>query len=115
MKKSVFLFLAVLSLLFVSCENFMNGSDIQDELAKMVDMANAKSFTLVISNDTTMGSFLSTGEKSCKIGYSIDVQYSVKKESYIFKTLEAVNRNNSEEKLNSCVSFEETSTEKEKA
>ena len=81
MKKSVFLFLAVLSLLFVSCENFMNGSDVQEQLEKMIDVANAKSYKIVVSNDTTMGSFLSSGDKECKVGQSIEVQYTVKKDS----------------------------------
>ena len=114
MRKFLFLFVSALLLVFVSCENFMNGSDVQDQLAQMIDVANAKSFTIVISNDTTMGSFLSSGDKECKVGYSIDVQFTVKKDSYVYKGLEAVNKNSTSEKLSDYVSFEEISSEQEK-
>ena len=115
MRKLLFLFVSALLLVFVSCENFMNGSDVQDQLAQMIDVANAKSFTIVISNDTTMGSFLSSGDKECKVGYSIDVQFTVKKDSYVYKGLEAVNKNSTSEKLSDYVSFEEISSEQEKS
>ena len=114
MKKLFFLFSSIVMLLFVSCDNFMNGSDVQEQLEQLIDVANAKSNTLIVSQDTATGTFLSSGDKECKVGYSIDVQFSVKKDSYIFKGLEAVNKNSPAEKLNSLVKFEETSTDREK-
>lgn len=92
----------------------MNGSDVQEQLEQLIDVANAKSNTIIVSQDTATGTFLSCGDKECKVGYSIDVQFSVKKDSYIFKGLEAVNKNSPAEKLNSLVKFEETSTDREK-
>ena len=111
MKKSVFLFFSILLFLFVSCENFMNGSDVQDQLAKMIDVANAKSFTIVISNDTTMGSFLSSGDKECKVGYSIDVQFGVKKDTYIYKGLKAVSKSDETKSMDSYVEFTQTDSD----
>ena len=114
MKKLFFLFSSIVMLIFVSCDNFMNGSDVQEQLEQLIDVANAKSNTLIVSQDTATGTFLSSGDKECKVGYSIDVQFSVKKDLYIFKGLEAVNKNSPAEKLNNLVKFEETSTDREK-
>lgn len=38
-----------------------------------------------------MGSFISSGEKSCKVKYTTDLQFTLNSSNYIFKTLEAVN------------------------
>ncbi len=105
MKKTCFCILPLLILLLTSCENFMNAGDVQKEIENAVNKANAKSFNLVISQDTSMGSFLSSGEKECKLGYSINVQFNVKKDSYIFKGLKAVSTSNDEVSRNDCINF----------
>ena len=87
MKKLLTLLLLAISLVLVSCDNFMNGSRVQDQLEQLIDKANAKNCTIVVSNDTTMGSFLSSGDKTCQLGYSIEVQFNVKKDVYIYKGL----------------------------
>jgi hypothetical protein len=106
MKKALFLLIPLYLIVLASCDNFMNGSNVQEQLTQMIDVANATSCTLIVSNDTTMGSFLSTGDKSCKLGYSIDVQYTVKKDQYIFKGLKAVDKNDNTKPLNDYVEFE---------
>lgn len=105
MKKTCFCILSLLILLLTSCENFMNAGDVQKEIENAVNKANAKSFNLVISQDTSMGSFLSSGEKECKLGYSINVQFNVKKDSFIFKGLKAVSTSNDEVSRNDCINF----------
>lgn len=105
MKKIFFLFLSACLILFVSCENFMNGSDVQDQLEKMIDVANAKSCTIVVSQDTSMGSFLSSGDKTCKIGHTIDVQYTVKKDLYVYKGLKAVSKSDETKSMSSYIEF----------
>lgn len=105
MKKAFFLILLALSLLLISCENFMNGSDVQDQLNEMIDVANAKSYTIIVYQDNTMGSFLSAGDKSCKQGQSFDVQYTVKKDLYIYKGLKAVSKSDETVSRNDCVEF----------
>ena len=72
---------------------------------KMIDVANAKSNTLLISQDTKMGSFLSSGACQYKVGYSIDIQFTVKKDLYIYQGLEAVNKDLPSEKLSEYVEF----------
>ncbi|MBR5400957.1 MAG: hypothetical protein IK102_04010 [Treponema sp.] len=105
-KKSLFILAGALLFLLTSCENFMNGSNIREELDRTIEQANAKSVTIVVSQDTTMGSFLSSGDKQCKINISITVQYNLKKDLYIFKGLKAVSQSNTEKSRNDCVQFE---------
>ena len=106
-KKTLCILTGALLFLFTSCENFMNGSDVQEQLTRMVDKANAKNCTIVVSNDTTMGSFLSSGDKSCQLGYTIEVQFNVKKDTYIYKGLKAVSKSDETKSLNDCVEFTE--------
>ncbi len=49
-----------------------------------------KKVTLTVSSESEYGTFLSAGEKECTVGYTIDLQFTLNKESYIFKGLEAV-------------------------
>ncbi|MBR1536021.1 MAG: hypothetical protein IJ630_03690, partial [Treponema sp.] len=49
-----------------------------------------KKVTLTVSSESKYGTFLSAGEKECTVGYTIDLQFTLNKESYIFKGLEAV-------------------------
>ena len=103
MKKILFLLFLAISLVLVSCDNFMNGSRVQDQLEQMIDKANAKTRTIVVSNDTTMGSFLSSGDKTCQLGYTIEVQFNVKKDTYIYKGLKAVSKSDDTTSLDSFI------------
>ena len=114
MKKILFLLVSALLLVFVSCENFMNGSDVQDELSKMIDVANAKEYTIIVQQNEAMGSFLSYGDKNCKIGYSIDLQFTVDSENYIYKGLKVVSKDNQAQSREDCVELTEVSTAAEK-
>ena len=113
-KKTLFVLAGALLFLFTSCENFMSGSDVKDQLEKQIAYSNAKSFILIISQDTTMGSFLSSGEKECKVGYSITVQFNVKKDAYIFKGLKAVNASDTDQSMDDYVEFQVTDHDDQK-
>ena len=54
------------------------------------NFSNQKKVSLNISGDTTTGSFLSSGEKECTVGFYVEVQYMVNKDEYHFAGLEAV-------------------------
>ena len=107
MKKTLSLLFLLFAVLFTSCENFLNGSDVLEQLEDMIDEANAKTYTIIVSQDTTMGSFLSSGDKVCKLGYSIAVQYTVKKDTYIYKGLKAISKTDNETDLSDFVEFSE--------
>ena len=93
MRKSniiILFFSLLIGLCFTSCENFLKGSNVREELAKSIDYANATRCTLYVSALPETGSFLSAGEKECRVGYAIDLQFTVNSSSYIFKGVKAV-------------------------
>ena len=52
-----------------------------------------------------MGSFLSSGEKECRVGFSIDLVFTINKEYYSFNSLRAVNRRDNTQSMNDYVQF----------
>lgn len=67
---------------------------------------NQKIVKLQVESDSVFGKFLSAGEKECTVGYTIDIQFTVKKAEYKFINFEAVSTDTTHESRNSCVSFE---------
>ncbi|MBR5401098.1 MAG: hypothetical protein IK102_04725 [Treponema sp.] len=90
---------------FTSCENFLKGANVKEELDKSIAYANAKACTIYISQDTQMGSFLSSGDKECRVGFSIDVVFNLNKEYYSFNSLKAVSIKNKNQSMNDYVRF----------
>jgi len=66
---------------------------------------NQKKVTVLVEADEAQGKFLSAGEKECSVGYTIDVQFTVKKSDYKFKEFEAVSNTDGASRSGS-VSFE---------
>ncbi|MBQ9909292.1 MAG: hypothetical protein IJM48_05785 [Treponema sp.] len=85
----LFMILSGAAVLF-SCNNFLDGGDFKEQLDKDIARAKAKECPLIVTSDPATGNFLSYGEKYCKVGYTIDLQFNVNSNDYIFKTLEAV-------------------------
>ena len=73
-----------------SCKNFLNSANVAQEIQDSIAYANAQSCKLYLKSDPAMGSFLAGSEKECKVGYSTDLQFSLKKNDYYFVSLEAV-------------------------
>ena len=72
------LFLSLcLSLLLASCENFMDGGEVKQQLDAEIAYANAEECTLIVKSESEKGYFLSEGEKTCKVGYTIEVQFTL--------------------------------------
>ena len=109
----IFVFVIALTAVMTSCENFLDGSDVQEKLSEMIDVANAKSYTIIVSPNESMGTFLSSGDKECKVGYTIDLQFTVNSENYIYNCLEAVSKVNPTKSRADYVEFIEMSSEPE--
>ncbi len=99
------------AVLFSSCQNFMNGGLVKGELENEINYAKAQSYTLFVETDSEQGSFLSAGEKKCKVGYSFDLQFTVKKGSCIFRTLEAVSSSDKKTDRSDCVEIKVTDSD----
>lgn len=91
--------------ILLSCENFLDGSNFQSQLEKDIAYAEAKECTVIIKSDAAYGSFLSEGEKKCKVGYTMDLQFTVNQSDYIFKNLEAVSTKDNSISRNDAVEF----------
>ncbi len=64
-----------------------------------------KDVTVSIQNENTdYGSFFSPGDKSCIVGFSFDVQFTLNKDTYVFEGFEAVGKDGTSR--SDCVSFE---------
>ena len=104
--KTIFLvWVGFVVLTLSSCENFMQGADVRSQLDKAVSFANAKNCSLFISQETEMGTFLSSGEKECKIGYSVEIVFYLNKDYYVFKNLKAVSVTDESQSRDDCVEF----------
>ena len=76
--------------LLASCENFLKSQNVKQEIEDAIAYNNAMSSTLIFRAANGEGDFLTGNEKSCKLGYTIDVQFSANTNDYVFKGFEAV-------------------------
>ncbi len=99
------LFNVLFCIAFTSCQNFMKGSEIRDEITDIIKYNNTPSCTIILKSENTMGEFLAQKE-TAKIGYPIEIQYELNTEDYVFEKLEAVNQNDKNISLADYVELE---------
>lgn len=77
--KSLFSILVLPVLLFTSCENFLSGSLLEDELTASIEYANSPSFTVYISpENSASGSLISASVKeNCKVSDTISLDFKL--------------------------------------
>lgn len=97
-KITAFLFCGVFALItgLTSCENFMNGQDVQKDYMNSLAYNNAPSCKVFLKSDTKYGDFLSGTEKEFKIGYEAVIQFEVNSLEYVFKGFKAYNLDETE-------------------
>lgn len=107
--------LTVTTFLFITgCSNFLNTSEFKHEISNAIDYANAKDISLYIKADTSTGSFLNEGQISAKVGYSVEIQFTLNSNEYVFNKFVAVDSSAPEISKNNIVNFEITSTQEER-
>ena len=72
------------------------------------NFGNEKKVKVLLQSDSVYGSFLSAGEKECILGYTIDLQFNLKKSDYKFINFEAVSSGTGSESRSDCVAIENT-------
>lgn len=102
------------SLLFIGCENFLKGEAVKNEILDSIAYNNAPSVTVLLKTDPDYGDFFSDGEKSFKVGYDTEVQFTVNQNAYVFKNLEAVTRTAPYQDRSSCVEFKTVDADEKK-
>ncbi|MBR4449677.1 MAG: hypothetical protein IKS30_05705, partial [Treponema sp.] len=101
-------------LTLTACDFFLNGEELKKELDQQIAYTNAPSVSVYLKADAELGEFLSDGEKSFKVGYDTEVQFTVNQESYVFEKLEAVVRNSPETSRSDSVQFTEVESDAKK-
>ena len=119
MKKSLFKVIITILLTggvltLTACDFFLNGEELKKELDQQIAYTNAPSVSVYLKADAELGEFLSDGEKSFKVGYDTEVQFTVNQESYVFEKLEAVVRNSPETSRSESVQFTEVESDAKK-
>ncbi len=106
----VFFFLLCLN----SCENFLDNENIKDDILGTIEYNNAPECTVLLKAPNGYGEFYPDGEKTFKVGYATEVQFTVNQEKYSFRKLEAVSKSDSSKSLSDCVSFTTLSSDEKK-
>ena len=101
-------------MIFNSCEDFLESGQVKDDILEAIAHNNAPSSTLVLKAPEGTGDFLSSGEKTCKLGYSIDVKFTVKSDAYVYTGMEAVSKSNTSISMEEYVEFTDISPAVEK-
>lgn len=99
---------------FSSCENFMKGGQVRDEIVDVIAYNNAPSCTVSFS-DEGMGSFLVNKKETFKVGYASQVQFEVTKEKYHFVGFKAVINDSDKTPLKDYVKFESADNDERNA
>ncbi len=98
-------FIIVVLTFLTGCENFLKGNDVKSQLEDLIAYENALTHQLIVRADPAMGSFLSDGEKPCKLGFTTDLQFTMNTEDYFFHGFEAVCVNDTSQSRADCVEF----------
>ena len=99
---------------FASCDNFLKGAEIKNEILDTIAYNNAQQCTVVFRADAATGEFLGSVERTFHVGYESEVQFEVNKDDYVFKGLEAVSQSDKETSRADCIEFTEISKDEKK-
>ena len=108
---TILLLLGVLIALYslISCDNFLKGADIKKEIEETIAYNNAQGCTIVFRADSSMGEFLGSIERTCKVNYEEEVQFELNTEDYVFNGFEAVSQTDKTVSRADCVELNEIS------
>lgn len=103
MKKSLF-FICLTALVLTSCENFLKGSDLRDQLEEAIEIANTSPVTFIVTADENSGT-LKTFTLQLKKKNTFDVVFEPS-ETYKFIKWEVLDRT-SKEPVEGILKFED--------
>ena len=101
--------LLLVTILFTSCENFLNAGKVSEDIKNAIDYNNAKSVTVSISCEKEMGSVFPSPSYQAKVGYAFEIQFIPNLQNYEIidpeTIFEAVSRINETESRSEFVEF----------
>ncbi len=66
----------VLSVIFLSCDNFLAGSLLKEEIQKEIEYANAQEMEILISPELNQGTTIPSGTYKKKAGYDFEIKFT---------------------------------------
>lgn len=105
---------ALFCIVFSACDNFLNSKDVAKEIQNAIDYNNSITSHILLKAVPNTGEFLSDGEKDCKEGYAIDVQFTLNSKDYVYRGMKAISKTDETKDLSDYVQFTDKSTELEK-
>ena len=104
------LLLCIVNLLsLTSCENFLNGESVKEEIVDTIAYNNAKDISISLSCKEEMGIILPENTVSGKLGYNIELQFIPNTSNYAVKNpeglFEAVSHKDNSVSRSDCVEF----------
>ena len=111
---SIILACALFCFTAVSCDSFMNAGSVRKEIEEAIEYNNALSSTLIFRVQDNSGEFLTGTQKPCKLDYTIDVQFSLAAEEFVYFGLEAKSLDGKQDR-SSYVEFSDIGTPVEKS
>ena len=110
-----FFLIIVTSLIFTSCDNFMNAGAIRKDIEDAIAFNNAQACDITLKMDSDkMGEFLGATQKTLHKGYAVEIQFEINTSEYRFETLEAVSFEDKSVSRNDCVKLTELERNDEK-
>ena len=68
-----YFFLIITAVLFISCDNFLNGLDAKNQLEDGISYANARSIEVLVNAAEGTGTTVPSGQYTAKSGYPFEV------------------------------------------
>ena len=79
-----------------SCENFLKGGEIKQEIEESIAYNNAKEIPVLIQSDADKGTTVPSGNYIAKKGYEFEISFS-ETQGYSFVEWQAFNKDNESE------------------
>lgn len=96
-----------------SCDNFLNGGDVKQEIEDAIAYNNAKEITVLIQPEEGTGTTVPAGKYTVKQGYNYEVSFT-ESAAYSFKKWIAVSKENPSKIITDGVSFTDETSPKTK-
>ena len=103
----------MLPFFLTSCENFLNGEDVKNEITDAIAYNNAKEITVLVQPEEGTGSTVPSGNHKVKQGYDFEVSFS-ENPAYSFVKWIAVSKDKPQEIIADGISFEDAAAPKTK-
>lgn len=106
--KVFFSILIVVGLILTSCENFLSGDELRQQIAQEIEYANAQEIEFVVYSEPNQGITIPNGSFKRKVDYDFEISFTPL-ENYKFEKWVVIDSNTGED-LSACVEFQDAAS-----